>query len=124
MKSVKTIRCTIFVGLREQYEGPIHDIKVVEDFLERYCDEVGLCVTVKPTHFIYKNGNEPGVEIGLINYPRFPSTKEKILEHAYAITECLILILNQHRVSIVLDDETILVERDVDIIVPEKKNEI
>jgi hypothetical protein len=123
MKRVETIRCTIFCGLREEYDGPVHSINMVEDWLQLYCNEVGLCVTIKPTKFIYKGDNEKGVEIGLINYPRFPSTKEKILEHAHIICENLILMLNQHRVSIVFDDETIMIERDGDIIVTGEYNE-
>ena len=50
-------------------------IKVVE----KYCNEVGYCVTIKPTLYVYKGGEEHGVEVGLINYPRFP------LVHLFAI---------------------------------------
>jgi len=41
---------------------------------QRFCDEVGLCVTVKDALYVYTGGREPGVTVGLINYPRFPKT--------------------------------------------------
>jgi hypothetical protein len=43
-----------------------------------YCDEVGLCVTVTLTDYVYTNGTEGGLIIGLINYPRFPSEPGQI----------------------------------------------
>ena len=32
-----------------------------------YCTNVGLCVTVTPTNYSYRNGSENGVIVGLIN---------------------------------------------------------
>ena len=37
-------------------------------YYQKYCDEVGLCVTVTDTWFIYKDGNEPGLIIGFISF--------------------------------------------------------
>lgn len=45
---------------------------VIEQVCRGYCKQVGLCVTVTPTKFIYTGGEETGVEVGLVNYPRFP----------------------------------------------------
>lgn len=42
----------------------------------------GLCVTITATLFIYTGGEEFGVEIGLINYPRFEDSEENILKTA------------------------------------------
>lgn len=53
--------------------------------LKKYCDEVGFCVTLTMVEYIYKEGTENGLQVGLINYPRFPSdlllslTKQLIL---------------------------------------------
>lgn len=57
------------------------DIFVIKQICREYC-MVGLCVTIKEVLFIYTGGEEYGVEIGLINYPRFPDTKENILAKA------------------------------------------
>lgn len=62
-------------------------IELIKNACREYCLQVGLCVTVTPTLFIYTGGEEYGVEIGLINYPRFPDTKEGILKKAIELAE-------------------------------------
>ena len=62
-KSVKTIWAKIYIS------GPV---ELVESICREYCSVVGLCVTVTKTKFIYTGGEEDGVEVGLINYPKFP----------------------------------------------------
>lgn len=59
--------------------GPI---EIVKQCCRKYCLTEGLCVTVSPTLFIYTGGEEFGVEIGLLNYPRFPSSKEGLMATA------------------------------------------
>ena len=53
--------------------GPI---EVAKQVCRETCLSEGLCVTIEPTHFIYTGGEETGFKIGLINYPRFPTSKE------------------------------------------------
>lgn len=55
---------------------------------------------------------EPGFCVGLINYPRFPSTAEKIREHAIAMARRLLVEFRQFKVSIVFPDETVMVEEE------------
>lgn len=47
-----------------------------------YCDEAGLCVTITATTYVYTGGSEPGVAVGLINYPRFPADPNAITDTA------------------------------------------
>ena len=54
--------------------GPLAQI---EQICRRYVMD-GCCVTVTPTNYIYTMGEETGVEIGMINYPRFPSANPEI----------------------------------------------
>lgn len=61
------------------------DVGVIEQICQTYCDAVGLCVTITPTKYVYKNGCEDGVTIGLINYPRFPTELSTLTKHAYTI---------------------------------------
>jgi hypothetical protein len=110
MKSVKTFECKIFVGLKEGYSGRVHNISDVELLLQEYCDSVRFCFTVTPTKFIYKNGNENGCIIGIINYPRFPKTEEELKDVAVYIANLLLTELNQFRISIACSDETIMLE--------------
>lgn len=78
-------------------------LKIVQE----YCDEVGYCVTVDHTYYVYKNGKEEGVVVGLINYPRFPSIPNTIVNHAIEIAEKLRVGLNQESYSIQTPDDTI-----------------
>ena len=109
-KSAETITADIYVGLREGYSETRHDIEELKRFMQGYVDRVSLCVTVTPTTFVYKNGKEDGARIGLINYPRFPATREKIEQIAREIAAMCMKEYKQNRVSIVLPDRTIMLE--------------
>lgn len=81
-----------------------------EGICRRFCLE-GLCVTVAPVEFIYTGGQERGVRVGLINYPRFPSTPEAIFAKAERLAEELIEGMHQHSASIVASDRTVWLSR-------------
>lgn len=82
------------------------DIAQAKQWLRRYCYEHGACVTVRETTFIYTGGEEAGVEIGLVNYPRFPSTRSALLERARELAEGLVIKLCQKTALVVADDVT------------------
>lgn len=81
---------------------------------ERICREyvlIGLCVTVEPVEFIYTGGQERGVRVGLINYPRFPAEPKAIFAKAEGLALRLIDGLFQHSASIVATDRTVWLSR-------------
>lgn len=108
MNVVPTRQVTIFCGLREQYAGRVHSQEDAYEICQEYVDSVGLCVTVTRTEFVYANGREPGIIVGLINYPRFPSTPEIIKEHALELARRLKKAFNQNRVTVICSNETIM----------------
>src|SRR3989344_401763 len=110
VKNVETITAKIYLGLREGYTDKVYSIDEVKDLLQDYVNEVGLCVTVSPTTFIYKDGREEGVIIGLINYPRFPTTKDKLKQTTEEIAKLCKERYKQTRVSIEYQDETVMLE--------------
>lgn len=71
-----------------------------------YCDDVGLCVTVTETRYVYTGGLTFGVIVGLINYPRFPSDPATIWAHAEALGEVLCRRLKQESYTIQAPDKT------------------
>lgn len=77
----------------------------------RECFDTGLCVTVTPTEFIYTGGAESGVCVGLVNYPRFPSTPEDIWNKAVNLARSLIVGLSQHSALIQASDKTLWITR-------------
>lgn len=88
----------IFCGLREGYSDKYHSLEEAKALCQAYVDEVGLCVTVTPTEYIYKGGREPGVMVGLIRYPRFPETD--LWQHGMALADLLRVNLGQKRVTL------------------------
>ena len=106
-----TYSVQIFLGLREGYNGYAHPFDEVLDYLSSYCDNhsEGLCVTATPTNFVYTGGREQGVIIGLINYPRFPSTPHEITEEACKLATGLHTRFGQYRVTIMGPDQTVMI---------------
>jgi ferredoxin len=68
--------------------GPI---EVAKQIIREECISAGLCVTIEPTTYIYTGGEEQGYVVGLINYPRFPSTLEAIDARGRELMERLML---------------------------------
>ena len=102
---VATYWAKIYVGVGPRgFRNPSTWINTCQD----YVDSVGLCVTVTRTEYVYTKGIEDGIIVGLINYPRFPSTYDKIRKHALKLARLLKKKLKQKRVSIEFPDETIM----------------
>jgi hypothetical protein len=98
----------IYVGLKEGYDGTQHSIAALEQELQEICNN-GLCVCVIPCKYIYKNGNDSGAIIRLINYPRLPSTKQKIKTKAISIAKRIQDKFSQYRISIHAPDMTYMI---------------
>ena len=110
MRKEESYNIQIWVGAKEHYDGATYNKEYVENILQTYCDNVSFCVTLTETTYIYKNGKVDGFVIGIINYPRFPSSKEVLFSHAYAIAVILKDKLKQFRISITTPQETFLLE--------------
>lgn len=82
---------TIFIA--GEYDKAVTSVR-------NYCDQNGFCVTVTPTKYVYTGGEEDGVIVGLINYPRFPKTSEELRERAITIAKQLLDDLKQQSFSI------------------------
>ena len=87
-------------------------IEVASQVIRRECLPGGLCVTIEPTKFIFLGGEEVGFVIGLINYPRFPETSEKILERAKSLALKILDETYQVSTLIMTPDETIWIAKD------------
>lgn len=96
-KTAETIRIDIFIA---------GDHKRIRDLCQKWCEK-GLCVTITPTEFAYKFGTERGAIVGLINYPRFPKSKNEMDTEAARLAVYLMNSLSQGSCSIVSDDKTV-----------------
>jgi hypothetical protein len=82
MKTTETCEVTVWLA---------GDIETAKRWLRRRCYDRGLCVTVTPTTFIYTGGEEFGLRVGLVNYPRFPTSAEALEAEALEIAKGLVV---------------------------------
>lgn len=83
------------------------DYAEAKEVCQRYCDKVGLCVTVRHAAYVYTGGREDGVQVGLINYPRFPKDPHEIRMQAIRLAYLLRAELGQESCTIETPEQTI-----------------
>ena len=89
------------------------DINCIRDSCREYCFREGLCVSVVMNEYIYTGGSESGAVIGLVNYPRFPTSLESLRIHADKLASQLLNDCCQDSVLIVDPVKTLWVTRRV-----------
>ncbi len=73
--------------------GPI---EIAKQAIRAECLRKGLCVTIEPTTFIYSGGEEAGYVVGLVNYPRFPSPPDELVDRAEGLAVRLLDTTHQY----------------------------
>lgn len=63
--------------------------------LRGFTSAEGSCFTVKRCAYVYTHGMEDGVEVTIINYPRFPHSKEYLSDQAHRLAKYLADELHQ-----------------------------
>lgn len=104
----KSYNVQIYCGLKEQYDGIVHNLEEVRQICQKYVDTEKSCITLTSTEFFYVKGNEPGFIVGFINYPRFPATYEEINDKAIKLAKELMISLKQYRVTITTPNNSIM----------------
>lgn len=87
------------------------DIEQGKHRLSQLASQKGACWSVDATEFIYTGGRELGMIVRTINYPRYPSTVDKLMEDAILIAQELMYHLGQGSCSVVGSTETIWLTR-------------
>lgn len=82
------------------------DMAEARRFLNRRAYREGMCVTIEPTTFIYTGGEESGIVVGLVNYPRFPTSPDAIYAQAKALAIELVAELNQKSALLIATDQS------------------
>lgn len=75
-----------------------------------FCLE-GLCVTISETDFVFTGGMESGVRVGLINYARFPTGGDVLLEKAKRLAVFLIERLHQSSCTVMAPQGSFFLSR-------------
>ena len=76
------------------------DKNVARQVLQEYVMK-GACVSISEEEYIYTMGNETGIVVNIINYPRFPKTDLELLGEAFEIAHLLIEKLHQGSCTVV-----------------------
>jgi hypothetical protein len=92
VKTVPTFTVTLWMA---------GDVRTARAWLRRQCTLSPLCVTVTETELVYAGGHEAGFAVGLVNYPRFPSAPEGLLERAKGLAVGLMEECGQHSALLV-----------------------
>ena len=101
MKETESYKAEIFIA------GSLGDIR---SLCQWYANR-GLCVTVTETLYIYKGGRSRGAIVGLINYAKHPSSRDKIWAHAMSLAKSLLAWTNQDDCTIQDHEKSLLLEQ-------------
>lgn len=77
------------------------DISHAKQVIRSFCRDNPCCVTVTPTDFVYKGGEESGFVVGFRNYPRFPTDAYSLRSWASDLGEKLRAELGQRSYMVV-----------------------
>ncbi len=89
------------------------DLAVIKQACREHCLAIGLCVTIEQADYIYTAGEEKGVIIGLINYPRFPvESQEEVTKKAEELATKLADRACQRSFSIMTPEKTFWFTRE------------
>lgn len=103
-----TYNATIYVGLKNRDDDTVVSFEDAETLIQTWVDVLSYCVSVTQTKYLYKGGNEPGLIVGIITYPRFPDPPERIRKLALDLANKMMIGFRQYRVSVVFPEETIM----------------
>lgn len=119
VKKADTYEVRLYIGRRYGYHGDefsLEDLKkevgnIQKTFKENYTFESGVIpVRITKTEFVSEDYSEEGWELAAINYPRFQKAKSTILVFMTELARHLLVKFNQHRISIITPEETVLFE--------------
>jgi len=107
----ETLVWDIYVS-RYSYDGVEQASKLsVDNLIQSFVDDIGECVSIQDTVFMYTGGNEKGFKVTFINYPRFNHSKLERSIRAYNLAVTLREFCNQERVSVVGPDKTYMIDK-------------
>jgi len=95
-KSCETFQATIYIS---------GDYDMALEVCRQFC-EIGFCVSVTETEYIYTYGQESGVIVGIINYPRFPAKQSDLRDVVWNLAHKLCVQLHQGSFTVVYPDIT------------------
>lgn len=110
LKRAPTLEARIVLGLRQGFEGPSASFSQVRDALHARLQNEPFTLAIRPLEIVYRAGTEAGVEVALIDDPRFPVGEAVFKTRALLLGKWLLMEFQQHRLSVIFGDECVMVE--------------
>ena len=82
------------------------DYNKAQEICRQFCMEQGFCVSLERNTYIYTGGQEDGIKVTIVNYPRFPKDPIQLDSYAHALLRLLIEGLHQGSGLMVTPTET------------------
>lgn len=77
------------------------DVEHAKQIVRKFCAERPCCVTVTPTTYIYRGGEEAGFVVAFRNYPRFPADQHSLRGEANDLGDALRAAMGQDSYMVV-----------------------
>lgn len=121
ISSIKTYTAKVTIGLFKGYSRELISIEEFKDALleaqQKIKSEYDIALSAKliPCEILFLGQEEPSIELQFIQYPKFPVEEAKLKKEIIALTEFVMIKLEQNRVVIVFTDETVMLEQSTEI---------
>lgn len=121
ISSIKTYRAKVTIGL---FKGYSRELISSEEFRYALLEaqqkikseyDIALSAKLIPCEILFLGQEEPSIELQFIQYPKFPVEEAELKKAIIALTEFVMIKLEQNRVVIVFTDETIMLEQSENI---------
>lgn len=119
--SCKTFTAQVTIGLVKGYSGKKITMGVFKDELLKAQIEIKakhnvlLSAKIRTCEIVFLGQDEPSIELEFIQYPKFQFEEEALKLAIVSLTEILMIKLEQNRVVLIFQEETIMLEKNKDI---------
>ena len=119
--SCKSFRAQVTIGLNIGYTTNSISIETVKRELAAAQQvvkkelNVFLSTKIRTCEIVFLGQEEPSVELEFIQYPKFIQDEALLKKAILKLTELMMITLQQNRVVIVFNDETIMLEKSEEI---------
>ncbi len=119
--SCKSFRAQVTIGLNIGYTTNSISIETVKRELAAAQQvvkkelNVFLSTKIKTCEIVFLGQEEPSVELEFIQYPKFIQDEALLKKAILKLTELMMMALQQNRVVIIFNDETIMLEKSEEI---------
>jgi hypothetical protein len=117
----KTFKAEVVIGLYKSYTTELISPEEFNEALlqaqEVIKQDLNILLSVKTRmcQIQFLGQNEPSIELQLIQYPKFIVDEVNLKEAIIKLVEILMIKLEQNRIVIVFDDDTVMLEQSIDI---------